>query len=516
MAAAPLPTAAQATDRDDGPKLLVLVVVDQLRGDLIDRYEQVWTGGIKRLVEGGMVYTAATHDHALTATAPGHATLATGVYPARHGIVGNSWIAAENGQYVSVYAVRDRDAQILGDRSMEGRSPANFNASGLADWVKRADPDARVVSLSRKDRAAIGLAAQAKGEVYWIHPTKGEFITSEFYHDRYPDWIDRFNKEVMPEIYADRVWESRVPERFRALSRPDTSQFEGSGGDSYFPHKADNGAGRLDREAYNLWRYTTPLPDRAVLEAAATAVRDLELGQRRPVDFLGISLSQTDAIGHAFGPLSREQLDNLMRLDEHLGLFLDVLDAEVGAGNWVMAFSSDHGTLAVPEYLPIPGTRLDPDRQQAIYAPVQQLLARRGTIPVYQLPDSIEAILESYPEVADAFTYQDLEQDNPADSFAVLYARSHSRTRLTGPLSRFQIQIRWVSDLLPTPPPTGTTHLSPYYYDRWVPLIFYGRGVHVGKTDAAASTVDVAPTLASLAGIFVPANLDGRPLFEGW
>ena len=503
---------AQAT-----PRLVVLLVVDQLRGDMLAAYSDVFTGGLKRLLDEGYRFTRTTHDHAVTSTAPGHATLATGLHPSRHGIVANEWYEIEDDRFVPVYSVEDSLNPILGDAGDSyagyfGRSPAKLARGGLPDWIRSFDDDARVVSISRKDVAAILMAGTGGGEVYWLLRESGTFATSRFYETRYPDWVVRFNEEVLPEIYADTVWESQVPDRFLHLTRPDTSDFEGRPGQSFFPHTVPAGLRAWGERGLMSWRYGTPLPDKAVLHMAMEAIDARRLGQRDGVDYLALGFSQTDAVGHAYGPRSREQLDNLIRLDRLVGELIDFLDREVGEGNWVMAFSSDHGVSDVPELLGEPVRRLDDEDVRGVLKTAQEALeANRGSPDVRRrLADALEP-LGSIRRVLGAD-----ELEDRADSIAVFFGNSRAPGRLLNELARLGVYIQWEPHLLVAQSwvtrRVGTDHRSPYYFDRWVPLIFYGAGVEAGRSDERAATVDVAPTLAALAGIPAPGDLDGRVL----
>jgi arylsulfatase A-like enzyme len=264
-----------------------------------------------------------------------------------------------------------------------------------------------------------------------------------------------------------------------------------------------------DPSDLNLWRWNyTPYPDRAVVSFAIEALRARGLGQREGVDYLGISLSQTDRIGHTWGPGSREQLDNLLRLDDELDRLFDALDREVGRGRWVLAFSADHGVLEIPEVLAdegVPAGRVSRADHQA-------LLDRIGSAA----PGGEWAVREAVstlPFVAGAYTFEEVENGQPADSFAVLFAHSHSRTRITSPSARSGVYMRYPVDWLPFGAGV-TTHGSPYYYDRHVPLVFLGGRIAAGASATRVATVDVAPTLARLAGIPVPDDLDGRAIPE--
>ena len=508
--------AAAGESPPEGPTLVVLISVDQLRADLLDRYESLFTGGFRRLLDRGHRFVNGTHDHAKTSTAPGHTTLATGVHPTRHGIVGNEWSELRAGQWRNVYSVGDPGAGILGVPRMPGRSPVNMYREGLPDWISRTSPDARVVSISRKDRAAIGLAGKAVGEVYWMADPLGRFITSTFYHSEYPDWVRRFNEEVMPRIYADTVWESRVPEEAAHLTRPDTSAYERRGVPSFFPYRASEAVDVTDPAALNRWRYRTPLPDAAVLGLAEAAIAELELGRRSVVDYLGLSFSQTDHVGHVYGPLSREQLDNLLRLDALLGDLFQLLDEVVGPEGWVAGLSADHGILEIPEHLADRGVdarRLGVEERTAFQRAV--LGAVEGDAQGDALAWQLKAALEALPFIEGAYTFAEvLDAQARPDSFAVLFARSHSRVRAAEFPARYGVYFRFRPNFLSWSADDATTHGSPYYYDRSVPIIFLGAGVEAGVSQEAAATVDVAPTLARLAGIETPGDLDGRVLLQ--
>ena len=496
--------------RQETPKLVVLMVVDQMRGDFLEHYGPAFTGGFRRLMDRGYTFTRATHNHARTSTGPGHTTLATGVHPTRHGIVGNSWTEIRDGVPVQVYNVEDEDSPILGYPEFYGRSPKNSYREGLADWIRDQDDDARIASISLKDRAAIGLASKAKGDVFWILLDDGHFATSEYYFDDYPKWVERFNEEVMPGLYSDTIWESEIPEHLEYLSRPDTSRYEIDGIHSYFPHLTRAELTSEGDRAWMDWRsQLSPFPDRAVLAMAREAIRERRLGQRGEVDYLGISLSQTDKIGHRYGPMSREQLDNLIRLDRELEEFFRFLDETVGVDRWVMAFSSDHGVSDVQEYLPEPVPRFGSEMQSRLNEALREAVSGGGA------PDDVRnRMVSRFKEldfIEDAWSVRELQSGNPADSFAVLYRNSLSTERFWGLLGRFQIHVRWIPGLKPGYL-RGTNHETPYYSDRWVPLIFYGSGVTAGSSDRPVASIDVAPTLASLAGIPVPADLDGVTL----
>lgn len=504
-----------AAGEADGPevRLVVLVSVDQLPGDLLERHDSLFTGGIRRLLDGGRYYRRAMHDHGETWTSAGHATLSTGRYPAHHGVVANSWYSKVGERLTRVTSVGDDAEELVGLPGRAGDSPRRLAATGLGDWVAAQEPAGRVVSISAKNTAAITLAGRTRGQVYWYEDDVGRFVTSTYYRESYPSWLERFNESTLQELYADTVWRCEVPERFRALARPDGTRYENDGIHTSFPHRYRDEVGELDdpRQFYDWWDHT-PAMDVATLALALTAADSLALGRRASVDYLAIGLSQNDRIGHAFGPHSLEQLDNLLRVDRLLSELLDYLDREVGVDRYVLVLSSDHGTPPIPAYAAERGepAREPTAEERASMRSLAGEYAEAGGVDGAESARIVEA-LESIEIIADIVTVDELT-GAPADSFVALYQRSYYPNRLAGRLARYGLVVRyqpgtnWSGD--------ATTHGSPYLYDRQVPLILFGAGVTAGVSEEPVRTVDAAPSLAELAGIPYPDDLDGRPLIS--
>jgi hypothetical protein len=503
---------------EESPNLVVLVVVDQLRADLLDRYDEVFTGGIRRLLDEGFRFSNAVHDHGNASTAAGHAAIATGTHPSRNGMVGSDWLENTATGWRSVHAVDDSLTHILGLPALPGRSSRNLLRDGLGDWVSAVDSGALVFSASRKAESAIILAGRSGGHVYWITENEGQFATSGFYAEAYPGWIDRLNREEMPRIFGDSVWMQSIPLRARHLSRRDTAEYEGDGIHTYFPHRFHDEVDDPHRPgARNRWAYRRPYPDAAVGAIAMEAVRVLRLGQGPVPHLLALSFSQTDAVGKMYGPLSREQLETLLHLDAVLGDLMTFLDRAVGEGRWVMAFTGDHGVLTMPEYLAEQGgegLRATPEQLASLARTFDTFREQEG-YPA-ERADSLARTLVGLPFVADALTLSELSGGPPSDSFVVLMRNSHHPDRWIGlPGSEgLGVVLRFQEYFLPSSHPRGTGYGSPYLYDRHVPLIFYGAGVPAGMSSDLVRTVDVAPTLAYLAGIPIPTDLDGRPLLH--
>ncbi len=496
------------------PKLVMLIVVDQLRADLLDRYGDLFTGGFKRLRENGYSYVNATQDHAMTETGPGHATLATGVYPSRHGIVWNDWWEMRDGKWVIVSNVADPGVKIIGEPSLAGVSPKNQLRTGLTEWMVAADPRTIVASVSAKDRGAIQPAAHTKGFVYWFDVSAGKFVTSTWYRAENPAWITSFNNKL--ERYrADSVWSSTVPQSARTRTNADTLLAEYDGKHTFFPHRFSN-----EEPPNRFWQWFayTPNLDAATIELATTMVSELGLGQDDVPDFLNISASATDRVGHRYGPSSREQLDNLLRLDRELGEFFAYVDGNVGKGKWTVMLSADHGVVDMPEDPNPRGEyrhRLTTDEKEMLEA----LRLQFDTVADKQAGAiRLRDKLKTLPLIGDAWTNDQLDNGQPADSFEVF--QRHSRwpgrepgsapTSLLGKYGREGVAFRFAEGVNVNV--TGTNHGSPYFYDRHVPMIFMGPGIPHGRDPYRAKTVDFAPTYARILGIAYPADLDGHAL----
>lgn len=487
------------------PRLVVLISVDQLREDLLPRYDRYFTGGFRRLLDEG-AYFVGQHDHAGSETGPGHATLSTGVYPSHSGIVANDWKERVGDRWVTVYNVADSLSSIVGFPGDEGMSPRNLLHTGVADWVA-ATPGAKVASFTGKDRSAILMAGKSRGQVYWFSSEHGQFVTSAYYASAYPGWVQDFNTRILPTL-ADSVWGEESPVAARALARPDTAAYEGDLNTVAFPHTfaAEGQPGGFWR-----WAERTPLIDRVVLRMVETAIPALGLGKDRVTDFLAVGFSQADRVGHRYGPLSREQLDNLMRLDRDLGELFDFLDRKVGKGRWTAVLSGDHGATTMPEWRVTHGAK-GYRMNAADRAEIRKIaaLAADGA-PAGHEQEAVAAALRNLPIVADAYTFDELTRGEPRDSFVTLYRHSYSPTRVISELGEFGVDVRLPEGTY-NGGTTGTGHGTAYFYDRTVPIAFIGAGVRAGHRKEIARTVDLAPTLARLAGAAAPGDLDGRVL----
>jgi hypothetical protein len=493
------------------PKLSLVVVftVDQFRGDYPARFGHQFTGGLARLTHEGIVFPNGMQDHAETETAPGHSTILSGRDPAHTGIVSNT------------FGVADRSAPLLEVTGL-GASPARFVGTALYDWMRAADPDARVLSVSRKDRGAILPVGRAKGAVFWYQG--GVFTTSRYYADTLPPWVEAYNHRPWAAALAGTAWTPLLPDS--AYSEPDSMAFENGGHDVTFPHRFP---GTTDSVGALLPSY--PWMDSLTLDFALEGVRQLALGRRSRPDLLAISLSATDYVGHAFGPDSKELHDQVLRLDRWLGGFLDSLDRVVPRARTLFVLTGDHGITSFPELAVAqgrPGGRVGVDSLlQALAADLHARsesvfdlradaglfsadvagMARAG-INVDSLSEALAKGLARLPGVTKAYTPKSLKRAPGSDLDAARWRRTlpdNFGWLVCGSIAPGYI---WTGE------GGWTTHGTTNPDDASVPIIFMGPGIHAGVSSTAARTVDIAPTLAALLGIEPGQKLDGQPLPE--
>jgi predicted AlkP superfamily pyrophosphatase or phosphodiesterase len=515
------------------PSLVVVIAVDQLGEDLLERYDKLFTGGFRRLRDQGMSFSEARVDHAITISHPGHVTLATGDEPARHGIVDAAFYEGPPGARKLVDALADPGFPIVGARGLPGASPQKILASTLSEWIAAADPQARVVALGSGQYSSLLHAGHARGDVYWYAGAVGRYVTSSFYRADDAAWVTDFNQRTLPLfMQKSRLWESTVPEAARSLARPDASPYEARGRFATFPHRFEDEVPPAQRDDPRAlpWRLSvTPMLDEATLSLAQDAVRAQELGRRGTTDILSIVVSQVDDIGHWYGPRSQEQLDNLLRLDRELGEFLTFLDQSVGAGRYVLALSADHAAPDIPEHRREAGEtarRITEAETKAVLDEVRAVIAQAtqaGTPD--EIAARVAAAVKRHDFVAAAMTPAELAgssaDGHAGDPFLTLYRNSWRPDRVprfplftnadgASPIGEAGVMVRLTEGAMIDGDPA--VHGSPYDYDRRVPLVFFGAGVRPGRSAEPARTIDLAPTLARLAGIPVPPEVDGRAL----
>lgn len=532
------PPATESPPPDDSPALTVVVVVDQMPVHLLERFDDLFTGGLRRLLDRGAVYTRARQEHPIPHTSPGHATLATGHFPSSHGIVANNWWDRAAGREVS--AVGDPDATVVGREGErgegDGRSPGKLMRPTLGDRLRAARPGARVVSVAAKSRSVVLMAGADADGAYWYDQATGRFLTSRHYTDTLPGWVEGFNASGRAEALARRPWRLLAAPGVYRRSRPDSAAFENWRGGSTFPHPAPVEAGGDGwPEALSF----TPWLDRLTFDLARRAVDAEALGADRIPDLLWIGASASDFIGHAFGPYSREVQDQMLRLDRTLGRFLDFLDERVGPERYVVALSADHGVVPMPEAGALRGRdtrRVGPGQlRDALRSALDSAAATEGvtdSIPavlaylgVYvEWPEGVDGEVRSriraavaerlreVPRIVDAVTEDEVAGAESADDGGSGRLLGLYRRSLFPPRSPDIFVRTRYGDLLASRKAL-TAHTSPYDYDRRVPLVVLGPGVHSGRFGRDVATADLVPTLSRLLGIDA-SRTDGEVLEE--
>jgi predicted AlkP superfamily pyrophosphatase or phosphodiesterase len=500
------------------PTLIVFITVDQMRADYFQRFNPQLTGGLRRLFDSSAFFLDGYQDHAITETAPGHSVTMSGRFPVHTGITMNS--AGVNGV---------PDAAIIGGTAPPDlpASPARFRGTTLIDWLKASNPETRFLSVSRKDRGAILPVGRSKGDVYWWTLSNATFSTSRYYRDTLPTWVKQFNAREPGQQFAGKAWTLLLPES--AYPEPDSVPAENHGANFTFPHlvPSDSVAAALSIAAF-------PFMDEITLQFALAGLKELGLGSSSSrTDVLAVSLSTTDAIGHAYGPDSREMHDQILRLDRSLGVFFDSLFALRDRRRVVIALTADHGMTPLPAIK----SAIYPNHDARVVSIVpawRSFLARLAAVGVDSTAVSLQDAAVVVLERPDAFTRVHVNADSAIESFAkdVRQVDGVLRADLVTTLAKDDttmdtIARRWLHMFTPegvarmvitlTPysywaPASYPTHGSPHDADAHVPMLFFGEGIKPGKYAGFARVVDMAPTLAELAGVKPLEKLDGHVL----
>ncbi len=502
---------ASASAYDGHPKLVVVIVIDQFRGDYLQRYQdQFVTGGFRLFLERGAYFTDCNYDYANTRTAPGHATLFTGSYTSGHGIIGNEWWDPEKKKRVT--SVEDETTKLVGVDGGIGASPHNLLSDTLGDELKLATGGkARVFAISLKDRAAVLPGGFSADGAYWIDPKSGRWITSTFYRSELPDWVRNFNNGHHAEKFWNQEWKD---ESGKVL-------------DSTAPRNGRDGKPAGFYEVIG----STPFANQYQFDFAKELVLYEKLGTGPTTDLLAISLSANDILGHQVGPDSPQMRGMALALDRQLAEFFDFLGHQIGMANVWVALSADHGIAPLPESaktLRLPATGLD---GKALREQINSLLSKKygksaeyvdldypmawlnqdaftaaGENEISAETDTGEALKQA--GLAGYFTKYRLGQGTsiPNTELGRRYAHSYS------PEGGWYVM--GIPKIFEVGSMHGTDHATPFSYDTHVPLAFYGLAFQPGIYRTHAEPVDLAVTLASLLGINAPAQATGRVLTE--
>jgi predicted AlkP superfamily pyrophosphatase or phosphodiesterase len=494
-------------------RLVLLVAVDQFRYDYLTRFRADYTDGIRRLLTDGAVFTNANLEHYPTVTAIGHATMLTGAIPAVSGIIGNDWFDRETG--ASVTSVQDPAVTPLGAPTGSAASPRRLLVSTIGDELKLAsgaprgaNGAPRVFGVSLKDRSAILPVGRGADAAYWWDTKSGNFVSSTYYFPETPEWVGSFNARRPADLHAGTAW--------TILAAPSTPLRQ---------MPAERGAALYDAV------YGSPYGNDLLLSFASELLARERLGQRGTTDLLSVSFSSNDSVGHTYGPDSAQVRDIAIRTDRAIGQLLRTVDKLVGLTHVLVAFTTDHGVAPVPEQLRdrmLPGGRMT---TKELFDPIQRALAARfgdgkwlmataGSSPYlnYDLirerqldPAEVRRVAAEaaikVPHVARVYTRdQLLRGDVPDDRIGRRVLRGFNAQR-SGDLEII-LEPYWMRQA------QGTTHGTPYNYDAHIPLVLMGTRLAPGEYSAEAALNDLAPTIATLIGVDIPAGSSGRVLTE--
>jgi len=512
------------------PKLVVGIVVDQMREEYLFRfYPQYSENGFKRLMGEGFNCRNAHYNYIPTVTGAGHASIYTGTTPRYHGIISNDWYDRKLKK--KIYCVDDSTENLIGtNKPQRGASPRNLLATNLGDELKiSTNLKAKVISISCKDRAAILPAGHMADGAYWFDINSGNFISSTFYMQKLPDWATNFNNQKKASFYLGQTWDFLKPETAYPLSIPDDNNYEGKfigKNKPVFPYNLKELAA-LNQPPFEML-YMSPFADDLLTDMAVEAIKQEKLGKGDYPDLLAISYSSPDAIGHKFGPLSKEINDTYLRLDLDIARLLDALDQQVGKGNYTVFLTADHGVSEVTKYLAdhkVPAGNIALDslaKESSIFLNKQMgtakwieaalnnqfylnrpLIESKG-LNLNDIQNKLAGFLRDKDGIAQVYTASQLEQQDFTQSLSLrikngfYYKRSGDVLIVTEPA--------WIDGN------EAATHGVGYTYDTHVPIIFYGAGIRKGESFEHYNITDLAPTISMLLHIKLPNACIGDPI----
>ena len=512
------------------PKLILVLSIDQMRFDYLTRFDGLFKGGFRRLLDQGAVFSQAMYRHASTETGPGHSVILSGRHASHSGIVANSWY--DSFLKKSINVVDDPVQSPVGGQGRSA-SPVNFIGFTLGDLLKQKSAGSRVVGVSLKDRSAILMAGRRADAAYWFENLGGNFITSTYYMQSAPEWLERWNGRHFADGYRSKQWTRLIADEklYEKYAGPDAVEGEWDRKDIVFPHAI---RGKPPRpEFYDDFR-RTPFADEMTLGIALEAMKAHEIGSDHLTDILAIGFSATDNIGHTYGAYSQEMMDQMLRLDLTLQKLFQEVEVRVGLVNTLVVLTADHGSLPLVETLQAKGLEAKRAKPDVLVRAVNQALQTRfpgvgGLIADYELPDfyldeevmhrknlrreevetAIVKALMSTGLVEAVYTHSQLLNDGPTeDRFFRLFRNSFYQPRSPHIITRLKEYI-YLDER-----PGGTGHGSAYDYDRHIPIIFMGTGIKSGRYAEPCGPEDIAPTLGRLLGVDCPREHDSRLLLE--
>jgi predicted AlkP superfamily pyrophosphatase or phosphodiesterase len=520
---------AQKTINETRPKLVVGIVVDQMRYDYLFRYwGQYGNNGFKKLVNQGYSCRNTNFNYMPTYTGPGHASIYTGTTPAVHGIIANNWYLPNENR--AIYCTEDKAVATVGSDSDAGKmSPRNMISTSITDELRLATNfRSKVIGISLKDRGSILPAGHSANAAYWYDAKTGNWITSTWYMQELPQWVRQFNDKKLVDKHLAQAWNTLLPiEQYReslADDNPYEMPFKGET-KPVFPHNLPE---IVKQQGLDVLR-KTPFGNTFTKEFAMETVKNEQMGKRGETDFLAISFSSPDYIGHQFGIHSVEVQDNYLRLDRDLAELISFLEKEVGKDNLLLFLTADHGAAHNPGYLnsaKIPAGHFEHgpplyslrelfknkygegewvtnySNEQFFFN--RKLILERG-INYNEMQEAARQHLLNFPGVANVFTRGDMLSTTFSHQPASLLQRGFSQQRSGDVL--LVLEPGWMEYQK-----QGTTHGTVYSYDTHIPLIWYGWRIKPGNTVEPVFISDIAPTLAMMLNISLPNGATGNPI----
>lgn len=520
------------------PKLVVGVVVDQMRYDYLTKYwDHYEEGGFKRLLNEGFSFTNAQYDYAPTKTGPGHASVYTGTTPAFNGIISNGWYTRETGKTTPV--VGDTSVETVGSDSKRGQaSPRNLLSSTITDELRlHNNMHSKTIGVSLKDRAAI-LPAGFLGQAYWYDPDADKVITSTYYRDNLPEWMNEFNNRGLPAEYVSRPWETLKPIETYIESIEDNNPYEGTSLYEDDPVKEDapvfpHNLPELAKKEGNKVFMNSPFGNTFTFEMAYAAIEGENLGRGTHPDFLAVSFSSTDLVSHQYAPASKEVQDTYIRLDRDLAKFLTYLDDKFGKDNILLFLTADHGANHNPVYLKdkkMPADILNPEKNETYLR--EKLKSLYGFDPVVKLDDihlfldndeilrrrlrprdvqkDAANLLMTIDGIAGALTSDELRHGDFTDPVRQRVQRGYHAKRSGDVIFWFEPQ--WATEQWFPFVGKGTIHGSPWSYDTRVPIVWYGWDIPAGHSTRPVGVADIASTVAGFLNIPYTSGNIGKPM----
>ena len=525
-----LPIAYSAKAQVSRPKLVVGLVIDQMRWDYLYRFQDRYGNtGFKRLLKEGFSCENTMIPYLPTYTAPGHTCIYTGSVPAIHGIIGNNWYVREKND--SIYCTDDKSVLPVGGSWSSGRmSPKNMLTTTICDELRLSNNfQSRTFGIALKDRGGIFPAGHSANAAYWFDDSTGNWMTSSFYMNSLPKYVNDFNDKQLPKKYLLQNWNTLYPIASYNLSTPDEEDYEmfaETESKGVFPHLTEKA---LIKNKFKELRYS-PYGNTMTLDFAKTIIDAEQLGSRGVTDFFAMSFSSTDYIAHRFGPNSIEVEDTYLRLDKELGEFLDYLDNKIGKGGYLVFLTADHGAAHVPEFLAknkIPGGEFSVKEFRRILIKqvdsvfqIKKVVKYLNNFQLYLDNDAIKAsgkekevydfILDycRKPEfVQEAFYLKDMYKMNIPEPIAGMIKNGYNANR-SGDL-HIILKPAWFEIW-----DHAATHGLWSPYDSHIPLVFYGWNIKPGKTNRETYMTDIAPTIAAMLKIQMPNGCVGKVIGE--